>query len=96
MATPQRPDCGTDICRLYSIEFTEAQKRKINPFSVKKIIHDTSKCWLKAITSGGRRCFTVEVIGEDQGKALSKIKQIDGIQCRVEKPRIFNMSNGGG
>ena len=80
------------FAKFYSIEFTEAQKRKINPFSVKKIIHDTTKCWPKVITSGGRKCFTVEVISEEQGKALLTIKQIDGMQRRVEKHRIFNIS----
>ena len=76
------------------VKFKEGEKRRVNPYEIKKQIQDKTGSDPEALTTDGRRAFTIKVKNEELGRKLLKVKEIMGVECTVEKHNYFNRSKG--
>jgi len=80
--------------RFYIVKIDQRKIRSVNPYEITKEIKRVTGSSPKSVTSERRDSFTIEVRDEAQGEEILKMKQVDGVDCIVEKHPFHNQSKG--
>ena len=78
--------------KYYIVKFNEQSKRQVNPYAVINKIEELTGCPPKPVTGNNRVSFTVEVHSANQREKITKLQEVEGFPCEVEKHSKFYYS----
>ena len=79
----------------YHAEFeNEEAKRKVNPYSLRKRLHEESGLLIKNLTTDSDSGFSFEVVTQEEAEMFEKVTQINKQICNIRIHRFLNQSKG--
>ena len=83
-----------EFARHFTITVRPEDKRKINPYELKKVIKTITGQYPESITTSGREAFAAKVTTREQSQKMVSTTRIGNVDCKVEKHKYFNQRKG--
>ena len=79
-----------EFARHVTMTVLPEDKRKINPYELKKVIKTITGQYPECIITSGREAFAVKVSTRERSQKIVSIARIGNVDSKVEKHKCFN------